>query len=106
MRSPVSGHVFCSFLALLVRQELQRRLTAKDWPLEWAHVVRDLDALHETTTTIDNRAYVVRSEAKRTAGKVFQACGVAMPPTLRSISASDSPPPSEAKRVTTPIQKP
>ena len=80
-------HPFCSFLALVLRQELQRRLAAKTWSLEWAHVVRDLEALHETTITIEERAYVVRSEAKRTAGKVFQACGVALPPTLRSINA-------------------
>jgi transposase len=102
----IRGHVFCSFLALLLRQELQRRLAAKDWPLEWAHVVRDLDALHETTITIEDRAYVVRSEAKRTAGKVFQACGVAIPSALRSVSAPESPPPAEARRVTTLDQKP
>jgi Transposase DDE domain len=79
----IRGHVFCSFLALVLRQELQRRLAAKHWALEWADVVHDLDALHETEITIDRHAYVVRSEAKRTVGKVFQACGVAIPPALR-----------------------
>jgi len=97
----IRGHVFCAFLALLVRQELQRRLAAKNWSLEWAHVVRDLDALHESTITIDGRAYVVRSEAKRTAGKVFQACGVALPPALRSLTATESPPETGDGRVTT-----
>jgi len=98
----IRGHVFCAFLALLLRQELQRRLAAKDWSLEWAHVVRDLETLHETTITIEGRAYVVRSEAKRTAGKVFQACGVAMPPALRSMNATESPPSKpDAERVTT-----
>ncbi len=97
----IRGHVFCSFLALLLRQELQRRLAAKTWTLEWAHVIEDLDALHETTITIDTRAYVVRSEAKRTAGKVFQACGVALPPALRSIEAPESPPEGDGRRVTT-----
>jgi transposase len=84
----IRGHVFCSFLALLLRQELQRRLAERQWTLEWAHVIDDLDALHETTITLDTRAYVVRSEAKGTVGKVFQACGVALPPVLRSIEAS------------------
>ena len=83
----IRGHVFCSFLALLLRQEVQRRLAAKQWTLEWAHVIDDLDALHETTITLDTRAYVVRSEAKGTVGKVCQACGVALPPVLRSIEA-------------------
>ena len=49
--------------------------------------MRDLDALHETTITIDGHAYLVRSEAKRTVGKVFQACGVAIPPALRPTEA-------------------
>jgi uncharacterized protein YlzI (FlbEa/FlbD family) len=59
-------------------------LDEKKWTLEWAHVIEDLDALQETTITIDDRAFVVRSEAKRTVGKVFQACHVALPPVLRS----------------------
>jgi hypothetical protein len=98
----IRGHVFCSFLALLLRQELERRLTAKRWSLEWANVVADLDALHDTTVTIETRAFVVRSEAKRSVGKVFQACGVALPPALRSLDAPESPPTPGAGRVTTP----
>jgi transposase len=78
----IRGHVFCSFLALVLRQELQRRLAAKRWALEWAEVVHDLNQLHETTIKIDDHAYVVRSETKGTIGKVFQACGVAIPPAL------------------------
>jgi hypothetical protein len=102
----IRGHVFCSFLALVLRQEIQRRLAAKAWTVEWEHVVRDLDALHETTITLDERRYVVRSQAKRTAGKVFQACGVALPPALRSLAAAESPPGSARKRVTTPAPQP
>ncbi len=32
----IRGHVFCSFLALLLRQELEERLARKEWKLEWA----------------------------------------------------------------------
>lgn len=98
----IRGHVFCSFLALVLQQELQRRLAAKYWSLEWADVVHDLDALHETTITIDSHAYIVRSEAKRTVGKVFQACGVAIPPALRSADAPPAPSEPGDGRVTTP----
>ena len=80
----IRGHVFCSFLALVLRQELQRRLTAKGWKLEWADVVRDLSGLHETTIEIDGHDYIIRSETKGTIGKVFQACGVVIPPALRA----------------------
>jgi transposase len=80
----IRGHVFCSFLALVLRQELERRLTQKGWTVEWADVVRDLQQLHETTIEIDGHRYIVRSETKGTIGRVFQACGVAIPPALRA----------------------
>jgi hypothetical protein len=77
------GQVFCSFVAMVLRQELQRRLAAKRWSLEWADVVRDLRQLHETKIAIQDHRCVVRSEIKATVGKVLQACGVAIPPALR-----------------------
>ena len=102
----IRGHVFCSFLALLLRHELERRLNAKRWSLEWADIVRDLDALHETTITIDGHPYIVRSETKGSLGKVFQACGVAIPPALRSTDPSEPATTTEVRRVTTPNRRP
>lgn len=80
----IRGHVFCSFLALVLRKELQDRLEGKGRSLEWADVIRDLDRLQEVQMSLDGKSYVVRTETKGTLGKVFQACGVALPPTLRS----------------------
>jgi hypothetical protein len=80
----IRGHVFCSFLALLLRDELQRRLAARGLKLEWADVLRDLDQLQEVELKVQNKSYVMRTEAKGATGKVFQACGVALPPTLRA----------------------
>ena len=79
----IRGHVFCSFLALLLRKELQDKLAAKNTRLEWADVIRDLDSLLEMEIIIDGKGYVFRSPAKGSIGKVFQACGVALPHTLR-----------------------
>jgi transposase len=79
----IRGHVFCSFLALVLRKELEDRLARKQWKLEWADVIRDLDNLLEMEVSISGKGYVFRSEAKGTTGKVFQACGVAVPPALR-----------------------
>lgn len=80
----IRGHVFCSFLALLLRKELDARLARKNWKLEWADVIRDLDNLMEMEVAIGGKAYVFRGQTPGVAGKVFQACGVALPPTLRS----------------------
>ena len=80
----IRGHVFCSFLALLLRKELEDRLARKQWKLEWADVVRDLDNLTEMEVAINGKAFVFRGQTTGVAGKVFQACGVAPPPTMRS----------------------
>src|SRR5206468_3697097 len=39
----IRGHVFCSFLALVLRQELQSRLEGRGQDLEWADVIQDLE---------------------------------------------------------------
>jgi transposase len=80
----IRGHVFCSFLALLLRKALEDRLTRKEWKLEWADVIRDLDNLIEMEVAISGKGYVFRGQTSGVAGKVFQACGVALPPALRS----------------------
>jgi transposase len=80
----IRGHVFCSFLALLLRKEVQDRLARKEWKLEWADVVRDLDNLNEMKIAINDKSFVFRGQTSGVAGKVFQACGVALPPVLRS----------------------
>ena len=76
--------MFCSFLALLLRKELQDRLAGKEWKLEWADVIRDLDNLTEMEVAINGKSFVFRGQTPGVAGKVFQACGVALPPVMRS----------------------
>jgi len=84
----IRGHVFCTFLALVLRKEFQTRLEAKGHDLEWADILRDLDALQEVEVEQRGKRFVLRTEAKGTVGKVFQAVGVAVPPTVRQVSFS------------------
>jgi Transposase DDE domain len=80
----IRGHVFCSFLALVLRKALQDRLEAKGHAgLEWAHILDDLDGLQEIELTVQGKGYRLRTETKGTISAVFGACGVALPPTLR-----------------------
>jgi transposase len=78
----IRGHVFCSFLALLLRKELEDRLEQKGFNVEWADVIRDLDNLVEMEITVSGKNYMVRSNTEGTIAKVFGACGVALPPML------------------------
>jgi transposase len=82
----IRGHVFCSFLALVLRQELQSRLAERGHTLEWADVIADLDRLQSVEVEQDGKRFQLRSEAHGTCGKVFQAVGVALPPTVQQVS--------------------
>jgi transposase len=79
----IRGHVFCSFLALLLRRELEQRLEQSGQRLEWAELIRDLDSLQEIELQCDGKRYLLRSQTRGSTAKVFQACGVALPPVLR-----------------------
>ena len=75
----IRGHVFCSFLALVLRQELQSRLEGRGQDLEWADVIDDLERLQITEVEQDGKRFLLRSEVEGTCGAAFQAAGVALP---------------------------
>jgi len=80
----ICGHVFCSFLGLVLIKELQRRMEERGWHAEWADVMQDLGAVYENEVqATDGKRFVIRSELKGWCGRVFQAVGVAVPPTIR-----------------------
>ena len=81
----IRGHVFCSFLALVLRKELDRRLEKAGHSFEWADIKQDLKSLQEIMIEDNGKCLAIRSECKGTCGKVFQAVGVAIPPTIREI---------------------
>jgi hypothetical protein len=81
----IRGHVFCSFLALRLKTELERRLKQRDQTWEWAEVLRGLDNLHEVQLAFRGHRYLLRSQMTGDAHKAIQAAGVAVPPTLKEI---------------------
>jgi len=81
----IRGHVFCSFLALVLRRELQDRLEAAGEHLEWAQILRDLEALQRVEVEHDDKQFLLRSELQGCCGTVFRAVGLAIPPTIHKI---------------------
>ena len=81
----IRGHVFCSFLALVLRKELQDRLTAAGYSPEWADVLRDLESLQSVEVEYQGKRFRLRSEARGTCSQIFQAVGVAFPPTMEQL---------------------
>jgi len=81
----IRGHVFCSFLALILRKELERRLNNAGHDFEWTDIKQDLEALQIVDIEEDGKRFAIRTECQGNCGKIFQAVGVAIPPTIREI---------------------
>jgi hypothetical protein len=90
----IRGHIFCSFLALVMRKELEDRLAADGHRLEWADIVHDLERLSETEVEQDAKRYILRNTAPGCAGIVLRTLGVALPPLIRCAQ----PPPTPRQR--------
>jgi hypothetical protein len=82
----VSGHLFSSFPALLLRKQLDQRLTAAGVNAEWADIFRDLERVEQIAVREDGKHFLLRPQALGCAGAVFQAVGVAFPPMLRQLT--------------------
>ena len=79
----IRGHVFCGFLALVPRKELDRRLETYGHHFEWARIKQDLKALEQVTIEEDGKRFLIRSRSQGVCGDVFRAVGVAVPPTIK-----------------------
>jgi Transposase DDE domain len=90
----ITGHLFCSFLALLLRKELDERLTMAGVNAEWNDIVRDLDRVEQVTIEPASKRFLLRPQAPGCAGAVFKAVGVALPPLVHQIPTG-TPPPAE-----------
>ena len=87
----IRGHVFCSFLALVLRKALKDRLEAKGYSFEWADILLDLDALTEVEVDHNGKRFLLRSQPKGSCSGVFRAVGVALPPTVRQLGDQVAP---------------
>jgi Transposase DDE domain len=83
----IRGHVFCSFLALVLQKELFERCRAASFNPEWDDVLRDLDRLQDVVLAKDGQQITLRTPATGTIGPLFKAAGIALPPNIRGTAA-------------------
>ena len=69
----IRGHVFCSFLALVLKKALEDRIAALGRSGSWPEIIADLDSLTETEIEYDGKRFIVRS-APRPAASSRPAC--------------------------------
>ena len=79
----IRGHVFCSFLALVLKKALEDRIAELGRVGSWPEIIADLDSLSETEVEQDGKRFVVRTAPRPAAGLAIRAAGVALPPTVR-----------------------
>jgi len=82
----IRGHVFCSFLALVLKKALEDRISALGRSGSWPQIIADLDSLTETEIEHDGKRFVVRSAPRPAASLAVRAAGVALPPTVRQVA--------------------
>jgi transposase len=83
----IRGHVFCSFLALMLQKELTDLCQRHGLVIEWADLLRDLDRLQEATIEKDGKRITTRTVVAGQVGSVFQAAGIALPHNLHERAA-------------------
>ena len=81
----IRGHVFCSFLALVLQKELFERCHAAGVTPEWGDVLRDLDRLQQADVAQGDKTWSVRTEVGVTTSALLRACGIAIPPRIQGI---------------------
>ena len=84
----IRGHVSCSFLALVLKKELEDRVAALNCAFSWPDILADLDSLTETEVEQDGKRFLLRSAPRPAASLALRAVGVALPPTVRQIDAA------------------
>src|SRR5215217_7000858 len=96
----IRGHVFCSFLALILRKELDERCCKVGLRPEWGDVLRDLDRLQHATIESAGKTWTVRTQADGCAAALLQATGIALPPRIQATPPpqTGTEPPAPPKR--------
>jgi transposase len=89
----IRGHVSCSFLALVLKKELEDRIAnlgkasgeGDEESGSWPDILADLDSLTETEVEQDGKRFLLRSAPRPAASLALRAAGVALPPTVRQL---------------------
>ena len=83
----IRGHVFCSFLALVLLKELFDRLAASGWTdVEWARMKDDLNDVERFTLCCSGKQFEIRTDLVGEASKAFRAVKVSPGPVIKEVA--------------------
>ncbi len=78
----IRGHVFRSFLALVLKQDLQRRLREAGAAAERADLIRGLERLQEMVIEAQGKRFALRTQASEAVKRALSCVGACLPPPL------------------------
>jgi Transposase DDE domain len=82
----IRGHIFCTFLALVLRKELLDRLAASDAGMpEWHCIVDDLLDLSAVEVDQDGRRALLRTAPRPSIDPICRALGITLPPVFQEV---------------------
>jgi hypothetical protein len=87
----IRGHIFCTFLALVLRKELLDRLAARRATLlEWQHMIDDLADLSTVEVEQDGRRALLRTAPRASINPLCRALELALPPVFQEMPSSET----------------
>ena len=81
----IRGHVFCTFLALVLRKELLDRLAARGGVPEWQCIIDDLLDLSAVEVEQDGRRALLRTAPRPSIDPICRALGLTLPPVFQEV---------------------
>jgi hypothetical protein len=97
----IRGHVFCSFLALVMQKHLDDLFLKAGAAPEWKELLRDLDRLQQVRLQHRGADWRVRSDATPMITTLFRKAHIALPPRAKQTAppkASSKPDPKRRGR--------
>jgi hypothetical protein len=84
----IRGHIFCTFLALVLRKDLLDRLAARGTMPEWQCIVDDLLDLSSVEVEQDGRRALLRTAPRPSIDPICRAVGLTLPPVYQELPPS------------------
>jgi len=84
----IRGHIFCTFLALVLRKDLLDRLAARATMPEWRCIVDDLLDLSSVEVEQDGRRALLRTAPRPSIDPICRAVGLTLPPVYQELPSS------------------
>jgi transposase len=88
--STIRGHVFCSFLALRLMNDLKKKMEGNGTEFKWETIKRDLNELYEDELSVGKKRCIVRSDFSKVAAQVIRSLGMQFSKKITFISQCDT----------------